>query len=350
VSLKRTQHRNLYIDPASGIYIVRKMVRGVPREISTGHTTEAMALRKMHQILLALANQKEGWAPKKSLTLAAWWKNYQEAKDKAPLTWASNEDGMNHWLPELGKLDLPDITHNLIERIAKRRKKQASPGTVARDLKVLKSVLQAALESNHIEKHPMKGIRMPKAGIRERVLSLDDQTKMQAVMSPRDERWMLFILGTGLRLTEVKTFRLRDLNWGTRILTVLGKGKKLREVPLLSPELDDIIREQADEVGEGPLFPMAKVTLHDMLTRKCKLAGVDRFGPHTLRHTFATRYLQEGGDIYVLSKLLGHSSVSVTERVYAHLVTQDVATLSRHIRQHLGRKREGKVLEFGKGL
>jgi len=58
---------------------------------------------------------------------------------------------------------------------------------------------------------------------------------------------------------------------------------------------------------------------------------VPLISPHVCRHTFATRYLQRGGDIYTLSRILGHASVSVTERHYAHLVNTDIVELSRHV-------------------
>ena len=70
----------------------------------------------------------------------------------------------------------------------------------------------------------------------------------------------------------------------------------------------------------------------DVLARAAKRLGIPHLSPHTLRHTFATRFLQAGGDIYVLSKLLGHSSVSVTERHYAHVVDADIIARARQIR------------------
>src|SRR5262249_8010484 len=63
-----------------------------------------------------------------------------------------------------------------------------------------------------------------------------------------------------------------------------------------------------------------------------KRLGIPHLSPHTLRHTFAMRFLQADGDIYVLSKLLGHSSVSITERHDAHVVDADIIGRARQIR------------------
>jgi integrase len=62
-----------------------------------------------------------------------------------------------------------------------------------------------------------------------------------------------------------------------------------------------------------------------------KKAGIAHVHPHVLRHTFATRYLAGGSDIYILSKILGHASVTMTERVYAHLLKEDLYQRSQHI-------------------
>jgi integrase len=61
-------------------------------------------------------------------------------------------------------------------------------------------------------------------------------------------------------------------------------------------------------------------------------AHVTHLTPHTLRHTFGTRWLQAGGDIYKLSRILGHSSVAVTEVHYAHLLKDDLVAASQQVK------------------
>jgi integrase len=125
---------------------------------------------------------------------------------------------------------------------------------------------------------------------------------------------------------------------------VTGKGMnnepKVREVPLRDDALVGLLKRQIAENSvprdtywhpdrKDQLWPQTQDRMRQIITRACRDAGVDYFGPHTLRHTFATRYLQSGGDIYTLSKILGHSSVKITEKVYAHLITADLLKLSR---------------------
>src|SRR5216117_1945901 len=65
---------------------------------------------------------------------------------------------------------------------------------------------------------------------------------------------------------------------------------------------------------------------------RAQRAKISRITPHALRHTFGTRWLQAGGDIYKLSKILGHSSVAVTEAHYAHLLKEDLIAASKQVK------------------
>ncbi len=76
----------------------------------------------------------------------------------------------------------------------------------------------------------------------------------------------------------------------------------------------------------------AESTAATGLTQGAERAKIPRITPHALRHTFGTRWLQAGGDIYKLSKILGHSSVAVTEAHYAHLLKEDLVAASQQVR------------------
>ena len=73
-------------------------------------------------------------------------------------------------------------------------------------------------------------------------------------------------------------------------------------------------------------------------------AKIARITPHALRHTFGTRWLQAGGDIYKLSKILGHSSVAVTEAHYAHLLKDDLVAASRQVKLPIARRSGATVV------
>ncbi|OPZ88266.1 MAG: Tyrosine recombinase XerD [bacterium ADurb.Bin429] len=149
----------------------------------------------------------------------------------------------------------------------------------------------------------------------------------------RDRALLMLLLDTGLRASELCTLRLENIDWTECTVTVWGKGGKQRAVPFgeatrqtLLPYLD-----RRGELGT----PMVFVTCYgDPLTRRrlqtiihnrgtqAKIARV-RCSPHTFRHTFAVMYLRNGGDVFSLQKLLGHSDLTMTRR-YAELSDTDV--------------------------
>ena len=153
------------------------------------------------------------------------------------------------------------------------------------------------------------------------------QALLGSCRGQRDRLLILVPLDTGLRLSEVAAMRQDSVNSTVR---VIGKGNKARHVPI-SPGLAKELRGIGDlayvwTTGKGT--PMSADGLKTAYRRVFKRAAV-RGGPHSLRHTFATEYLRGGGDIYRLSRILGHSTTRVTER-YLHLIVDDL--LEEHSR------------------
>jgi integrase len=358
MGLKTTGYPNLYLDPASGIYHVRKMVRGEQKTRSTGQTTLKAAIGKIPRILVDLTEGALG--PKAIPRLNDYWATYCEAKvdTKSPRTWKREKQIMEgYWLPQLGKLQLDEITPSQIERATSWRRKMKNPhgnqlaeGTIQRELSLLHAVFEAAIDDDHLGKNPMRKMKRKAYKTRKRIVTVGEQAKLEAVMTPLVKRFFRFLLATGVRLEEVRGIvPAEDFDWTRKVFKVTGKGShgvaKVRFVPLI-PEAEEAIRllveEQiADNEGDGKhhrsdrsgtLWAQNPDELRQWLYLACDKADIERFGPHTLRHTFATRYLQGGGRMEVLSKILGHASISVTERVYAHLTTEDLAALSAGVK------------------
>ena len=83
-----------------------------------------------------------------------------------------------------------------------------------------------------------------------------------------------------------------------------------------------------------------------MLTEGTARAKIAAVTPHALRHTFGTRWLQAGGDIYKLSRILGHSSVAVTEAHYAHLLKEDLIAASQQVKIPVAPRVGGNVVQM----
>ena len=167
----------------------------------------------------------------------------------------------------------------------------------------------------------------------------------------------LTILDTGLRQAELLGLTWRDVNEAALQLLVKGKGRKERMVPMSTALRKRLLvwrrvctQHYGEEAGapEGWVFPGEGTGLQwcsDSSRRSVGLLwkGVvgKKYGWHILRHTFATTYLQQGGDITRLSAILGHTAVTTTQR-YVHLAGNDLALHTERVsplqRFHQGRR------------
>jgi integrase/recombinase XerD len=141
------------------------------------------------------------------------------------------------------------------------------------------------------------------------------------------------ILDTGCRIDEVLSARVAAFDFDNLLLTIYGKGRKERRVPF-STELRKVLfrfgqfKERAG-IECDLMFPAREGGRWEhrnaLRSYYCllKRLGLPRSGFHRLRHTFATQYLRNGGDVVRLSIILGHSEVSTTMK-YLHLLTEDL--------------------------
>lgn len=314
----------LYLDLDTGIFQVRATIDGKAYGPYSTRTTVLGTARKVGATIITRL-QAEG-AGKKAPTLAKHWESYRKRKTKSPRTWEHQDQLMrDHLLPDYGELRLNDFTKSRMEfYIQKRRKAGAADSTIGLELKVLMAVMNDAVDDGVLDRNPLRKMELPKIGIRQRVLTRDEQDRLEAVAIPEARRFLLFLLATGVRLEEAWTIQpSRDINWERHEFRVVGKGQKERWVPILEQSteaLRTIVTEQLELTGRDRLWSRSTMdAMREQLYYTCTKAGMEELGPHVMRHTFSTRYLEGGGDIYILSKILGHSSVAVTEKVYAHI-------------------------------
>ena len=141
----------------------------------------------------------------------------------------------------------------------------------------------------------------------------------------RDTAVLALLYGAGLRISEALGIRRLDAPVGTiEALTVLGKGQKTREVPVIVPVRRAVERYLAlcphPLPAEGPLFigerrgPLSPRIIQLAIERlRCALGLPETATPHALRHSFATHLLSRGGDLRTIQELLGHASLSTTQ-------------------------------------
>jgi len=126
--------------------------------------------------------------------------------------------------------------------------------------------------------------------------------------------------GCGLRLSEAVSVRFIDFSSDGAILRIFGKGSKDRIVPV-----DSVVYEMVKRAPRGEylfpgqkLGPIADRTAEKILEHACRRAGVRYRSIHKLRHSYATHLLENGTDLRVIQRLLGHSSSKTTE-IYTHV-------------------------------
>ena len=141
---------------------------------------------------------------------------------------------------------------------------------------------------------------------------------------------VLIALTTGLRIGEIFGLTWNDLRYNEGLIVVPAKlkGGKIRYAPL-TPELASELRKHPAVLGEEHLFPPKRGAkgerqrVESSFETRLELASIQSFRFHDLRHTFASWYMN-GGDLYELAKILGHSNIRMTER-YAKLGKTHIA-------------------------
>jgi integrase/recombinase XerC len=151
----------------------------------------------------------------------------------------------------------------------------------------------------------------------------------------RDRALFELLYATGLRVSEAAGLDLEDVDFASRLLRVVGKGNKERIAPFGEAAEEALAtylpvrrerRRRAPDSGDGdPVFVNARggrLTTRSMarlLKRRLRAAGLpSEISPHALRHSFATHLLEAGADLRAIQELLGHASLSTTQK-YTHL-------------------------------
>jgi integrase len=325
---------------SKGIYWTDFKVGGRRVRMSTGFTDITLARRRDAELRKDARFTGLGWR-KPAPAFSEWTKTYENAFtiQKAQGTQRRDREILARARVFFGTTPIDQIARSDCESYINWRRKQgnANPtyagatrpladGTITREVSFLQAMFQAAMDDGLLAANPWKKVKRERYRSRDRVITAEEQRAIEAKLPVRFLRFFHFLLGTGARLDEARNVEPHDIDWTRGTVRVVGKFGKERDIPL-APEVDDVLREQVE--AEGRLWHQNPQRLREVLARAARRAEVPTVSPHVCRHTFATRYLQRGGDIYTLSRILGHASVGVTERHYAHLVNADIVALSR---------------------
>jgi integrase/recombinase XerC len=230
------------------------------------------------------------------------------------------------------EVDITDIRGFVASRIRDGKSKTS----VSRSLAALRTYFSYLYREGYIKLNPARFIPSPKKESRlPRFLSIDEIFGLVerpgdfGFVEIRDRAILELFYSSGLRVGEMASLKVEDLNLRDGLLKVMGKGRKERIIPLGGQAADALKRylvERSLLRGKSEsLFlnrrggPLTDRSIRRIVVKYARLAGLEgKISPHTLRHTFATHLLHEGADLRDIQELLGHSSLSSTQ-VYTHL-------------------------------
>ena len=211
--------------------------------------------------------------------------------------------------------------------------------SIRRTLSALRTYFGFLVAEGHVTADPTEQVEMPKTwrklpGVlsREDVERILDAPEIGDRLYWRDKALLEFAYASGVRVSELASLKVRDVDLAEGMATVFGKGSKERMVPIgrsAQRALDIYIRETRPALirkqGQGVVFvnaqgrPLSRMGIWKILRKHVKRAGVTkRVTPHTLRHCFATHLLEGGADLAAVQEMLGHADISTTQ-IYTHV-------------------------------
>ncbi len=219
--------------------------------------------------------------------------------------------------------------------LASLYEKKNSASSIGRKLSTLKSFYNFCVKKEKISFNPAKAILTPKKpkllpkflSVDEAFLLLDQAAKEKKKNSLRDQTLLELLYGCGLRVSELVGLDSKAVNLESKILRIRGKGNKERIVPI-GEKAWKTLRDYLASYPPGlntPIFPnrsgkpISVRTVQRLVDEYQLRGGLGRkISPHGLRHSYATHLLGNGADLRSIQELLGHASLSTTQK-YTHL-------------------------------
>jgi integrase/recombinase XerC len=228
-----------------------------------------------------------------------------------------------------------DVDHLLLRRYLALLGKSARKSTVGRKLAAIRSFFRYLLRRSVVAKNPAELIATPKKENRLPFhLDIDQVTTLVEAPADdqkhvlRDRAVLEMLYSCGLRVSELTGLDIGELDLSGGMVRVMGKGGKERIVPVGSRAIKAIreyLVSRGEPAGCGPLFLNTRggrinrrSVARIIDTHVLRIAAFKRISPHILRHTFATHMLEGGADLRAIQELLGHASLSTTQK-YTHV-------------------------------
>ncbi|MCL6481778.1 MAG: site-specific tyrosine recombinase XerD [Firmicutes bacterium] len=246
------------------------------------------------------------------------------------------------WAEQQGKTLAALTRDDIVDFLGSLYRVRLDSRSVARYLATLRGFFRFALAEGRVRTDPTQNLESPRVWKKlPGFLSLEEVDRLLAAPDPstvlglRDKAMLELLYSTGLRVSELVSLRVSDIEHNAGYLRCLGKGDKERLVPVGRPALATLeayLRESRPKLVRAgrPLLPwlflsrsgrkLTRVAFWKTLRRYGRLAGIrSKLSPHTLRHSFATHMLERGADLRSVQMMLGHADISTTQ-IYTHVV------------------------------
>ncbi len=233
--------------------------------------------------------------------------------------------------------DLRNIDHVILRAfLTNLYEKGLSKSSVARKISTIRTFFNYMCREGNLVNNPGKMVSTPKRGkTLPKFLSVDEADRLLGTpvgndsMSVRDRAILETFYSAGLRIGEIVAINIEDLNLSDGLIKVKGKGRKERIVPVGEKAVGAIKKylttsQLTNTLPFKPLFlnkygkRITTRSVHRIVDKYKKLSGLWDITPHSLRHSFATHLLEGGADLRSVQEMLGHASLSTTQR-YTHI-------------------------------
>ena len=241
-------------------------------------------------------------------------------------------------ISQSGEVDVSRVDRDIIRIYLRALFRSNKRSSIARKLASIRSFFQYLVREGIVSKNPAKGVATPKTEkYIPTTLTIDEMFRILDApdtsnpLGLRDRAILELLYSSGIRVGELTQLNCDDVDWELGIIKVLGKGKKERIVPIGSKAVEalkDFLRRRGLSSGNGRGCPLFINTRGGRLTDRSVRRIVEKYGkkcglgkaigPHALRHTFATHLLDAGADLRDIQELLGHVSLSTTQK-YTHV-------------------------------
>lgn len=226
--------------------------------------------------------------------------------------------------------------------VARRHRQGLGGRSLSRALSALRSFLQFLVREHHLKNNVAKGIRAPKAPRKlPEPLDADEMGRLltvkgEDILAVRDRAMLELMYSSGLRLAELVSLNMGDVDLADGSVPVTGKGGKTRIVPVgrhAQIAIKQWIKQRAEIANDSELALFVskqgkRITPRSVQQRFQQWGirqGLDsHVHPHKLRHAFASHLLESSGDLRAVQELLGHADISTTQ-IYTHLDFQHLA-------------------------